>query len=342
MPKASIIVPVYRVAAYLPQCVDSLLAQTERDIEIILVDDGSPDDCPRMVDAYAARDARVKAVHQDNGGLSAARNAGLKTATGEYILCIDADDWVEHTLVADAVAAADAHHAEQVLWNYRRAFDDHTEGAYLPMRGEVIDLGKLGLANYFYRYWFPYVHGQEAWCRLYRRDVIERHQLAYTPGQEIFAEDTLFSAMYLLHVRTLAVLDKPYLYYRQRGDSIMAMKKPRLARRMIELGKRFADYAEQQGFSRTLRHVLPMFFYRLAVKGIAHDADPDETKCAIADAAQQPTVRALLRALIFGGALPVYLLKTGKGIRTQWRARALALAWLRGDTRRVIHLVEKA
>lgn len=186
MCRVSVIVPVYQVEAYLPGCLDSILAQTFEDFELILVDDGTKDDCPRIMAEYAAKDARIRQVHKANGGLSSARNAGLDIARGEYIAFVDSDDTVEPTMLADAVAAAERSGAQLVIYNYRLVTKDGPQGAYLPMRDETIDLDQFGLANYFYRYWMPYVHGQEAWCRLYRRDVIERHHLRYAPNDEVF------------------------------------------------------------------------------------------------------------------------------------------------------------
>lgn len=94
--KISFVIPVYKVEAYLNQCVDSILNQTYRDIEVILVDDGSPDDCPQICDEYAKRDNRVIVIHKSNGGLSDARNAGLKVAKGNYVVFVDSDDfWVD-------------------------------------------------------------------------------------------------------------------------------------------------------------------------------------------------------------------------------------------------------
>ena len=91
-PKVSIIVPVYNVEKYLKRCVDSLVGQTLKDIEIILVDDGSPDGCPKMCDDFVATDSRIKVVHKPNGGLGSARNAGLEVAKGEYVAFVDSDD----------------------------------------------------------------------------------------------------------------------------------------------------------------------------------------------------------------------------------------------------------
>lgn len=90
----SVIVPVYKVEPYLDRCVRSIVEQTYTDLEIILVDDGSPDNCPAICDAWAERDSRVKVIHKQNGGLSDARNAGMDIATGEYIGFVDSDDWI--------------------------------------------------------------------------------------------------------------------------------------------------------------------------------------------------------------------------------------------------------
>lgn len=103
--KISFVIPVYKVEAYLNQCVDSILNQSYRDIEVILVDDGSPDDCPQICDAYAERDSRVKVIHKQNGGLSDARNVGLKVAIGDYVLFVDSDDfWNDDSCLAKLVS----------------------------------------------------------------------------------------------------------------------------------------------------------------------------------------------------------------------------------------------
>ena len=91
----SVIVPVYKVEKYLDRCVESIVNQTYKNLEIILVDDGSPDNCPAMCDAWAKKDSRIKVIHKENGGLSDARNAGMRLASGEYICFVDSDDWMD-------------------------------------------------------------------------------------------------------------------------------------------------------------------------------------------------------------------------------------------------------
>ena len=341
MCRVSVIVPVYQVEAYLAKCLDSILAQTFTDFECILVDDGTKDDCPRIMADYAARDGRIRCIHKENGGLSSARNAGLDIARGEYIAFVDSDDTVEPTMLADAVAAAERAGAQLVVYNYRLVTEAGAQDAYLPMRDETLDLDQMGLANYFYRYWMPYVHGQEAWCRLYRRDIIENHHLRYAPNDEVFAEDTLFSAMYLMHVHTLAALAKPYVNYLQRGDSLMGMRKPKLCRRLITLSVRLTDYVKACGKEKELADVLPVLCYdKLICKGIRLDPSLEDVYAAMTQMGSNETLRGLLRALLSPKPLAMYTLKTGKGIRTQVRARMFAARWLRGDVRGAAALVQ--
>jgi len=337
----SVIVPIYQVEKYLPKCIDSILAQTFHDFELILVNDGTKDNSPAIMQAYAERDPRIRLVHKENGGLSSARNAGLEVASGEYIAFVDADDYVDPTLLADTVAAMKQSGADQVLFNYRQVFDNQVCDAYLHFEDEVIDLEKLGLAQYFYRYWMPYKHGQEAWSKLYRRSVIEDNSLRFEPNNEIFAEDTLFSAMYLFHTKKIAALSKPYVYYIQRGDSLMGLKKPRLALRLMTLSVRLWEYAKKIGRFNEIRYVLPVLAYdKLICKGIRFDPEIGDVYRAMDEYRRNPAMTAILKALISPMPLLMYTIQTGKGIRTQVRARMFAWRWLRGDVKGAAALVQ--
>ena len=120
----SIIVPIYNVEKYLPQCLDSLVSQTYKDIEIILVDDGSLDHCPEICDAYAEKDARIVVIHQKNRGVAAARNAGLKDARGECVGFVDPDDWVSPDMYGAMLEAMQAAQAELAICGYTYCHED--------------------------------------------------------------------------------------------------------------------------------------------------------------------------------------------------------------------------
>ena len=125
MPAISVIIPVYRVERYLDACVSSVLAQTFGDFEIILVDDGSPDGCPALCDAWARKDPRIRVIHRENGGLSAARNTGIEAAKGQFLTFVDSDDLLEPDPLRRAWEAQRQYSAELVIINLVYVDDDN-------------------------------------------------------------------------------------------------------------------------------------------------------------------------------------------------------------------------
>ena len=127
MPKISIIVPVYKSELYLNRCIDSILNQSYADIELLLIDDGSPDLCPKICDEYAAKDKRIKVIHKTNGGVAVARNTGLEIASGEYITFVDSDDWIEQNMYQSMMEIAAHYNCDAVMCDCVKDFDDHSE-----------------------------------------------------------------------------------------------------------------------------------------------------------------------------------------------------------------------
>ncbi len=343
MRKVSVIVPVYQVEAYLSRCLDSLLSQTYSDFELILVDDGSRDGSAEIMRRYAGRDARIVEVHKENGGLSSARNAGLDAAQGEYVAFVDSDDYVEPTLLADTVALAEKTRAQLVVFNYDRVDERGAGGgAALSMADETIDVRGRALAEYYWRYLLPYRHGHEAWCKLWRRDVIEQHGLRFAPNDEIFAEDALFTTQYLMHADAVAAKNAVYVHYLQRADSIMGMRKPRLCLRLTTLAIRLYAYAKACGRLGDIRNALAMFCYdKLICKGIKLDESEEGAVRALASLCGDETLCALLRDLLGVGPLAEYTLRTGRGLRSQATGRLFALRLLRGDARGAAALIRE-
>lgn len=338
----SVIVPVYNVEEYLPRCLDSILAQDFKNYELILVDDGSPDNSAAIMEDYARRDPRIRQIHKENGGLSTARNAGLDMARGKYVVFLDSDDYIEPHLFADAVRVAEETGAEQVMWNYQKVDDTQGYGPYLKIEDEILDVDAMGLENYFYRYWMTYKHGQEACMRLFRRSVIEENGLRFQLNREIFAEDTLFTTMYLLHTHKIAAMSGVYYNYYTRSGSIMNSPKPQLTRRMTTLAVCLCEYARKVGKDRELKNVLPVLSYSwLICKGISRDASMEDVYTAMEAYGQNETVRELLHSLLGVKPLLKYTLKTGKGQRMQLRARMFAWRWLHGDVKGAAALVER-
>ncbi|MBQ8828181.1 MAG: glycosyltransferase family 2 protein [Clostridia bacterium] len=126
-PLVSIIVPVYKVEKYIKRCLDSIIGQSYRNIEIILIDDCSPDKCPEICDEYSAKDKRIKVIHKENGGVSSARNAGMEDAKGEFIMFVDSDDYVSGDFCEKAVSAALRSDADVVVFDYKRVDENGIE-----------------------------------------------------------------------------------------------------------------------------------------------------------------------------------------------------------------------
>ncbi|MBP3531067.1 MAG: glycosyltransferase family 2 protein [Thermoguttaceae bacterium] len=223
----SIIVPVYKVETYLRQCVESLLNQTYPNIEIILVDDGSPDSCPQICDEYAAKDRRVKVIHKENGGLVSARRAGAKAVSGEYVLCVDGDDWVKEDYVEKFAAAIAEHDApDMVMSGSVRAYEDREVERELPYRKGFYSQSEIA-AEFFpfllqsvdARYFAPSV-----WAKAYRAEL-------YCPAQESvdekikIGEDSACVVPCVYRAASLVTLPYCGYYYRQNPASMTKNKR---------------------------------------------------------------------------------------------------------------------
>ena len=138
-PLISVIVPVYKVENYLDKCIDSIVNQTYNNLEIILVNDGSPDNCPQICDEWKEKDNRIKVIHKENGGVSSARNKGLEIATGSYIAFIDSDDWVEENYISSLYDAIVSNDAQVALCSYNRVVGKHIEKILITNNDKIVD-----------------------------------------------------------------------------------------------------------------------------------------------------------------------------------------------------------
>ena len=218
----SVIIPVYKVENYIRECVDSVLAQTYTDLEIILVDDGSPDNCGQICDEYAARDSRVRVIHKENGGLSDARNAGLDIARGKYIYFVDSDDYIKKEAVEYLVKRCEQENADIVYCNAETVYEDFEDQDYteelIRKNNYRTAKGAAVLAAHFKHddFWAC------AWLNLLRRDFIEKNGLRFLKG--IMHEDELFTPVAYVRAERVAYLADSLYIRRLRAGSIMSEK----------------------------------------------------------------------------------------------------------------------
>lgn len=211
----SIIVPVYNVEAYLDRCMESILKQTYKRLEIILVDDGSTDSSGEKCDAYAKQDSRIKVIHKKNGGLSDARNAGLALATGDYIGYVDSDDWIEPDMYQYLYDACVEHDAELAVCRYFREYQDRTEASGT---GEIVPLSRDELLKIYISGNDEYVIYNSVWSKLFKRELVA--DLIFPKGRN--SEDIMYTTRAFCRLDRAVYIDRClYHYVLDREGSIM-------------------------------------------------------------------------------------------------------------------------
>lgn len=209
-PCVSICVPVYRVEQELRQCLDSLVNQTLGNIEIILIDDGSPDGSGAICDEYSKRDTRIKVVHKENGGLSSARNVGLELSTGEYYIVCDSDDWVETTMYEELYNKAKQEDADIVLCDY---FSEYNDGRSIASKSYTFTTQEQYIEDLMLR-----KASVTTCCKLIKLDTIRQLGIDYAKGIDL-GEDALFIYKLLLTPQRITTINKAFYHYRRNINS---------------------------------------------------------------------------------------------------------------------------
>ena len=208
--KISVVVPVYNVEKYLDRCVESILVQTFQDFELILVDDGSPDNCPQMCDNWAERDSRIRVIHKENGGLPDARNYGINAACGEYITFVDSDDWVEKEFLETLYQGMIQNNADVVQCNYQQVYGEKKiERCFAPRELDeeaIQDHLIVGMANDKLE-----IMSNTRWNKLYRAELVKKAinlcDVAISMGEDYLMNFAVFG-----YCKKIVILDTPPLY----------------------------------------------------------------------------------------------------------------------------------
>lgn len=249
-PKVSVVVPIYNVERYLRECVDSILAQTLKDIEVILVDDGSPDNCPKIVDEYAHKDVRVVAVHRKNGGYSKAVNYGVSIAKGEYIGIIESDDWIEPDMYEKLLAKAEKYEADIAKGEfciYNSTIIGRNRNIRFTAGGGSIDLDNAPDDAFTIKDW-PEMLGMHAsiWSCIYRAEFIKEIKLPESEAASY--QDFPFMVETMCRAKSIVVVKQVMVHWRNdpnQGNST-SQKGERLFN-MIKNSQKSLDYLKQNG-----------------------------------------------------------------------------------------------
>ncbi len=237
----SVIVPVYNVEKYLPRCIDSILAQTYRELELILVDDGSPDHCGRICDEYAAKDCRVRVLHKNNEGVSAARNDGVALAQGTYLMFVDSDDYISADAVRLLYERMTADGSDMAIGKHTDKYDDgHEVGTYCEWMTDSV----LSSEEVFLQMGEEQHAAVSVWGKLFHRSVIDGMEFP----ELICGEDMWVFFQSLGRCRQISFVDATIYFYYVRTDSVTHGRSERSQKDEVIANLRVVSFLRQMGY----------------------------------------------------------------------------------------------
>ncbi|MBO4939128.1 MAG: glycosyltransferase family 2 protein [Oscillospiraceae bacterium] len=263
----SVVIPVYNSEKYLRKCLDSVLSQTYRQLQIICVDDDSSDRSWEILEQYAAADSRIQIFRKENEGVSLSRNFALERARGEYVLFIDSDDWMDRETCACALEAMEESRADVVMWSYIREMGKESRAKMIFDSDRVFE-GQAVRERLYRRmagaFGEELAHPENAdalctvWGKLYRRELIEKHGIRFYDIREIGTyEDGLFNLDVFSHVRKAVFLNRHFYHYRRNNDaSLTTAYRPDLAQRWDRLFELIRGHIEARELDPTFEKAL--------------------------------------------------------------------------------------
>jgi len=240
-PKVSIIVPVYNTEKYLAKCLDSVISQTLKDIEIIILNDGSPDSSAKIAREYAVSDTRIKYLEHDNVGLGVTRNRGMAEASGEYLAFVDSDDYVEPQMMERMYQKAVEEDLDVVIC--QTFINDKSSQKIrkeLPAN-KPIDLKVFNKYEFFTKYLFANSYRYCAWDKIYRSSFIKSNGIFFGDNKKLYAEDLYFQFYILLNSPVINFIPQTFYHYVQRDDSITGSMRRNYMKRHLDMINHFYD-----------------------------------------------------------------------------------------------------
>lgn len=230
----SIIVPIYNAEKYIEKCIESILSQTYKNLEIILIDDGSPDKCGDICDKYAKEDKRIKVIHKKNEGVSVARNIGIDTSNGKWIAFIDADDWIEKEYICDLINKAKEQNADIALCTYNRV-----TGKNIEKINNVSKKKEFNAEEYLIMALNPQTGFGYSWIKLFKKSIIKDTRF---DGSLLVAEDALFNIQISKNMNKAVALSENLYNYRNNENSVVKKFDDKYADKYLNAMKKNKKY----------------------------------------------------------------------------------------------------
>ena len=272
-PLVSVVIPIYKVENVLRRCVDSVLNQTYHNLEVILVDDGSPDGCPQICDEYAMNDARVRVIHKQNAGLGFARNTGIENATGKYICFFDSDDYIEPVTIEESCALAEKTDADLVCYGH---IEETSNGKILKKRiptppkdvfvGKEIreELMPMSLSHCA-KTGKNWNLSLSAWCELFSLEVIRNNNFRFVSEREIISEDFYSLLEYYSYCQTIAFIKTPFYHYVSNPVSLSKSYRPDRYDRIKIFAEKINELSVKMGLETELKEQIKTVFLGITI-----------------------------------------------------------------------------
>lgn len=255
----SVVVPIYKVEKFLPTCIESIIRQSYRNLELILVDDGSPDSCPSICEKYKLVDSRIKVIHKKNGGLSDARNVGLKIAKGKWITFIDSDDYVGIDFLKELYRVAVLNEADISICDYSTVLDNKGQE---ERSSSVLELSNIECLESMYH---PKIHGMEfvAWGKLYSTTLFKKNNIEYPIGK---IHEDIFTTYKLIYAASkIAFSNYVGYFYRIRKDSIMTSRFNLKRLAVLDAREEACDFFWEKGERKVFYFAVNAYFREFIV-----------------------------------------------------------------------------
>ena len=322
----SIIIPVYNVEKYLERCLSSILNQTFTEFEVLAINDGSTDRSLDILKQMAKNDSRLKVIHQENQGVSSARNKGLSLAKGDYIGFVDADDYIEPTMYEKLYDCAITHQCDVVVAN---VFDESLKSRKVSLKFETerVQVPNSCMDDFLKEHFFKFGHA--VWHKLFQRELIEQYHLRFHPYQEVSSEDMVFNLSVLACARSIYYLNEPLYHYVIHENSLT--KSYHAKYNMISRCKRSVRLVEQH--YNTSRRMIPVFIeyltYTELLRGLAHtELSTKSLKEAIKKYSELQTFQPTMKRLAFSSQLNEYFVNEKGSYSKLYREFDRLFSWL--------------
>lgn len=256
-PLVSVVLPIFNVEKYLDRCIESVVGQTYKNLEIILVDDGSTDSCPQKCDEWAIKDSRIRVVHKTNAGLGMARNTGIDSATGRYIFFFDSDDYVDLTIVEKCVKNALENRSDVVAFGRNDVYDDGRISPYSIKSSktvfkddEIVNTVLPGMFTYSMGF------GVSAWGKMYDLDTLKRLNKRFVSEREIISEDAYFAVDFYPDVKVVSLICEDLYFYCKRDNSLSRVYNPDRQRKNDIFYLKTVELAESKNLGENIKEYI--------------------------------------------------------------------------------------